>query len=108
MIGECNEYVLEHGRDESEIVDLATHASDLSREPAEDSLSLILPNAYVQTIAESLHVLHILIHMCGMTEDMQRLAAQFKDSSCKLRAQIRRCILRDNFSILHEPNTMTA
>jgi hypothetical protein len=108
MVGQSNENIFEDGIHDAEFIRVSACASNLGLQPAQNILSLILPDADVQSISERLNVFHVHILVCHMTKNIYRRAAQFKDSSVEARPQIRRRILRDDFSILHESHSMTA
>ena len=83
-------------------------ASYLGLEPAQNILSLILPDADVQSISESLNIFDIDIFMCNMTKHIDRCAAQRKDAVVQPRPQVGGSVFRNDLSIFHKPYTMTA
>jgi len=92
----------------TEFIHLTALASYTRLEPVDDILSLVLPDADVQSIAESLDVFHIFIFVRDMPEKTNGRTAQLKDATREPRPQIGWRIFSNELSIFHEPNAMTA
>ena len=92
----------------TELIHLTALASYTRLEPAEDILSLFLPDPEVQSIAERLDVFHIFIFVRNMPEKTNGRTAQLKDASVQPRSQIGWRIFSNELSIFHEAHAMTA
>jgi hypothetical protein len=108
LLRKGNKDVFENRRHGAKFIYVTALASYPGLQPAEDVLSLTLPDAYVQSIAEGLDVFDIFVPVRDVAEEIERRAAQFKDAIFETSPQIGGSILGDDMSGFHEADTVTA
>ena len=84
-----DEDIFEGGRNGAQHIHLPPLTADLRLQPAEDILSLVLTDADMQSVTESLNIFDIPVLVRNTTKKIERRAAQFKNATIELRPQVR-------------------